>query len=154
VLLEFGSRLTKIIVGALVLLIALVVIMRRVFRKRRLGKAEYPPTSPLLPPMEDSFLPPSIARSISQRSKASSNNNGVGHNRMDSSSSQRSNLQPLDFQNEKAGFDREYRGILSPLPPAARGAGQGAMFPQGQTPQRRVEPERDMSGRLKEFGLP
>jgi hypothetical protein len=62
-------------VAALVLFIAALYLIRRLFRAHRLGRAEYPPPSPLLPSTHfddfDSRLPPGIARSMSQRSKAS-----------------------------------------------------------------------------------
>ena len=64
-------KLTHKTVAALALFIVSVFFIRRLFRNHRLGKAEYPPPSPLLPNMEDTLLPPGIARSISQRSKGS-----------------------------------------------------------------------------------
>jgi hypothetical protein len=51
----------------LVLIIGVAFVIRAYFRNRRLGKAEFPPESPLLPPMESSSLS-RISRSFSQRS--------------------------------------------------------------------------------------
>lgn len=74
-------------------------------RKRRVGKAESPPSSPLLTPL-DSPMPLSIARSMSQRSGGNdfwgfSNGNTIAGPR-----------------DDKADV---YRGVapLSPLPPAS-----------------------------------
>lgn len=118
----------KTTVGGVAIFLGLVFLIRRMFRKRRVGRAESPPSSPLLPPMEDSMLPPSIARSISQRSKAS-NNNSCDWGRKEGRRDLGSNVQPLKFGNGE-GFGDSYRGtaLVSPLPPAAKVAGGRDIF--------------------------
>jgi len=97
-------------VGSIALFIGIVFLIRRIMRKRRIGKAESPPSSPLLTPI-DSPMPLSIARSMSQRSGGNdfwgfSNGNTIAGPR-----------------GEKA--DDSYRGVapLSPLPQAATSYG-------------------------------
>lgn len=103
------TKLT-ISVGSIALFIGIVFLIRRIMRKRRIGKAESPPSSPLLTPI-DSPMPLSIARSMSQRSGGNdfwgfSNGNTIAGPR-----------------GEKA--DDSYRGVapLSPLPQAATSYG-------------------------------
>ena len=108
--------------------IGLVFFIRYLFRKRRLGKAESPPSSPLLPAMEysrDSVLPPSIARSISHRSKASNTSNGgsIDWTRNGGNRGLGNKPAPLDFGLGQGGLGTQTRGgtpLLSPLPPVAK----------------------------------
>lgn len=80
-------------VGSIVFFVAIVFIIRRILRQRRLGKrADSPPQSPLLTSLDaklDATLPLSISRSMSQRSgnnefssfwglNSTSNSNGGG----------------------------------------------------------------------------
>lgn len=116
--------LTGTTVGAIAIFVGFVIFIRRYFRNRRLGKAEYPPSSPLLPPIEDSFLPPSIARSISQRSGASSyRSDNFGSS--EGSAVLGSKVKPRRLGNGQEGFGEGFKDIaqLSPLPPAAKGGG-------------------------------
>jgi hypothetical protein len=133
--------LTTTIVGAIAIFVGFVVFIRRFFRNRRLGKAESPPSSPLLAPMEDSILPLSIARSISQRSGTSSHrSDDWGSN--EGSSVIGNKVRPRELGNGQGGFGEGYRGIaqLSPLPPVARGGGGRDVFMDGDdfslTPKR------------------
>lgn len=139
-----------ILVGAGIILVIAVFFLRRLFRNHRLGKAEYPPPSPLLPPMDDmdTLLPPGIARSISQRSKVSELSVS---NRSDDHGWRGDEKGSGDGGGGEIGVARSgstggwgdgkgygYRGVgddvvspLSPLPPVARRDGKGDVFVDG-----------------------
>jgi len=101
-------------VGVVALLIGIVFITRRFFRNRRLGKAEFPPDSPLLFPaaLENSLPPHSDSWSISQESERYNRSKNWGSNEK--------------LGSGQEGFGGEYRGTaqLSPLPPVASGGGR------------------------------
>lgn len=121
--------LTSATVGGLVVFIGLVFLIRRMFRKRRIGRAESPPSSPLLPPMEDTMLPASIARGISQRSKASSNNSDDWGSK-EGGRDRGNSIKPLNLGGGAGRFGEGYGGtpLVSPLPPVAKGGGGRDVF--------------------------
>jgi hypothetical protein len=132
----------KYLVGAGVILIIAVFFLRRLFRNHRLGKAEYPPSSSLLPPMDDmdTLLPPGIARSMSQRSKVSALTNRSDDH--DWHADEKGSAGEIGVARSGStggwGDGRGYRGVgddvvspLSPLPPVARRDGVGDVFVDG-----------------------
>jgi hypothetical protein len=124
-----------------VILVIAVFFLRRLFRNHRLGKAEYPPPSPLLPPMDDmdTLLPPGIARSMSQRSKVSALSNRSDDN--DWHGDEKIAGREIGVARSGSagggwGYGRGYKGVgdvspLSPLPPVARRDGEGDVFVDG-----------------------
>lgn len=123
------------------ILVIAVFFLRRLFRNHRLGKAEYPPPSPLLPPMDDmdTLLPPGIARSMSQRSKVSAlSNRSDDHDWHGDEKMSGGEIGVARSGSAGGGWGdgRGYRGVgdvspLSPLPPVARRDGEGDVFVDG-----------------------
>jgi len=129
-------------VGTAVVFVVCLFLLRRFFRNHRLGKAEFPPPSPLLPSIEDTLLPPGIARSMSQRSKLTHSSNDSEDWRSDvdgekmemgfggSEGRYANTFERRNVASRNGGLGQGYRDVgdvspLSPLPPVKmRGEGE------------------------------